>query len=70
MRHEHEDGLKLKDWARMLPGVSHRQLVRAAADGRLTCHASRRGSMAEESEQGVGLGLAITASWLGPWPGS
>jgi len=33
-----EEGLKLKDWAGMLPGISHRELVRAAGDGRLVCH--------------------------------
>jgi len=43
VRREHEDGLKLKDWAGMLPGVSHRELVRAAADGRLACHPKNSG---------------------------
>lgn len=36
VRAEHgEPGVKLKEWATMLPGVSHRELLRAADDGRL-----------------------------------
>jgi hypothetical protein len=38
-----EDGCKLKEWAGMLPGISHRELVRAAGDGRLDCHARSSG---------------------------
>jgi hypothetical protein len=33
-----EPGVKLKEWAAMLPGVSHRELLRAADDGRLAWH--------------------------------
>lgn len=44
VRREHgENGLKLKDWAGMLPGISHRELVRAAGDGRLVCHSKSSG---------------------------
>jgi hypothetical protein len=44
VRREHgEDGLKLKQWAAMLPGVSHRHLLRAADDGRLAWHAKPGG---------------------------
>jgi hypothetical protein len=36
VRREHGDhGLKLKEWAGMLPGISHRELMRATRDGRL-----------------------------------
>jgi hypothetical protein len=39
VRSEHgEPGVKLKEWAAMLPGISHRELLRAADDGRLTWH--------------------------------
>lgn len=39
VRQEHgEPGVKLKEWAAMLPGVSHRELLRAADDGRLASH--------------------------------
>ncbi|HYR09253.1 MAG TPA: hypothetical protein VEQ60_15825 [Longimicrobium sp.] len=39
VRQEHgEPGVKLKEWAGMLPGVSHRGLLRAADDGRLDWH--------------------------------
>jgi hypothetical protein len=39
VRNEHgEPGVKLKEWAAMLPGVSHRELLRAADDGRLASH--------------------------------
>lgn len=39
VRSEHgEPGVKLKEWAAMLPGVSHRELLRAADDGRLAWH--------------------------------
>lgn len=39
VRQEHgEPGVKLKEWAAMLPGVSHRELLRAADDGRLAWH--------------------------------
>jgi hypothetical protein len=39
VRREHgESGVKLKEWASMLPGVSHRELLRAADDGRLASH--------------------------------
>lgn len=39
VRSEHgEPGVKLKEWAAMLPGVSHRELLRAAGDGRLAWH--------------------------------
>ncbi|HEY0020852.1 MAG TPA: hypothetical protein VGC13_31415 [Longimicrobium sp.] len=39
VRSEHgEPGIKLKEWAAMLPGVSHRELLRAADDGRLDWH--------------------------------
>lgn len=37
------DGLKLKEWSGMLPGISHRELVRAAGDGRLPTHSKRSG---------------------------
>ncbi|WP_420128154.1 hypothetical protein [Longimicrobium sp.] len=44
VRREHGgDGLKLKQWAVMLPGVSHRELLRAAGDGRLAWHAKPGG---------------------------
>jgi hypothetical protein len=38
-----EDGVKLKDWAGMLPGISLRELTRAAGDGRLSCYSKRSG---------------------------
>lgn len=39
VRSDHgEPGVKLKEWAAMLPGVSHRELLRAADDGRLAWH--------------------------------
>jgi hypothetical protein len=39
VRQEHgETGVKLKEWAAMLPGISHRELLRAADDGRLAWH--------------------------------
>lgn len=44
VRSEHgEPGVKLKEWAAMLPGVSHRELLRAADDGRLAWHAKPGG---------------------------
>jgi hypothetical protein len=44
VRREHgSDGLKLKEWSGMLPGISHRELVRAAGDGRLVCHSKSSG---------------------------
>ena len=42
-RENGEEGLKLKEWARRLPGISHRELVRAAGDGRLATHAKVSG---------------------------
>jgi hypothetical protein len=44
VRREHGgDGVKLKEWSGMLPGISHRELVRAAGDGRLVCHSKSSG---------------------------
>jgi hypothetical protein len=44
VRGEHgEPGVKLKEWAAMLPGVSQRALLRAADDGRLAWHAKPGG---------------------------
>jgi hypothetical protein len=44
VRREHgEPGIKLKDWAAMLPGISHRELLRAADDGRLDYRAKPDG---------------------------
>ncbi|HEX6370846.1 MAG TPA: hypothetical protein VF006_18150 [Longimicrobium sp.] len=71
VRREHgESGVKLKEWASMLPGVSHRELLRAADDGRLASHTKPDGRDhgARMASADAMLAFLTSAGHLPPMP--